>query len=176
MLLWLSTAYLDKKKEKKKFSLHTFASRLVHKHLEENWQTDQLKYKIDILSKNTSRTCGSSWLRQIGIVQREEWNPNFIRMSQQAECFKVKWGMKGHCRHGTHYLHTQGAHQTDLMAADRTALEWCWWPFTQSPYQHFYVISKSFRFSQVDYYHYVIMARTIWLWGQCVYFCTAVAI
>lgn len=91
----------------------------------------------DVLSRNlTGRTCCSPWLRQIGVGQREEWKPNFITLSQHVESYKVKWGMKGHWRHGTHYPHTPGAHHTGLIAADRAALKWCRGPFTlRSPYQ-----------------------------------------
>lgn len=120
-----------------------YALCLIHSTLEKKLvQTtvEQLKCSSrDVLFRNlTGRTCCSPWLRQIGVGQREEWNPNFITLSQHVESYKVKWGMKGHWRHGTHYPHTPGAHHTGLIAADRAALEWCRGPFTlRSPYQKF---------------------------------------
>lgn len=105
---------------------------LIHKLWQKHvWTTtDQLKCSRDVLPRNlTGRTCFSPWLRQIGVGQREEWNPNSITLSQHVESFKVKWGMKGHWRHSTHYPHMPGAHHSGLIAADRAALKWCRGPF-----------------------------------------------
>lgn len=114
------------------------------------WTTiDQLKCNGDVVFKNvTARTCGSPWLRQIGVGQREEWNPNFFTLSQHVESFKVKWGMKGHWHHSTHYPHTPGAHHTGLMAADRAALEW------EDPSHTDNQKFCMFCMSCVDYYQY----------------------